>query len=105
MDSRKNVVVATGGGLPCFFDNIEWINAHGLSVYLKVPVGMLIQRLLQDKGERPTLEGLSETELADKVRSQLELRDVYYNSSKIIFDVAHKSLDSLVKEISDFKQV
>ena len=102
LDSRKNVVVATGGGLPCYFDNMEWINAHGLSVYFKVPLGMLIQRLIQDKGERPILEGLTETELAKKVRSQVEFRELYYSSSKIIFDVAHRSLDSLVKEISDF---
>ena len=102
LDKKNNVVVATGGGLPCFFDNMDWINAHGLSVYLKVPVGMLIQRLKLDKGGRPQLQELDEIKLAEKVKNQMELRESYYNKAKIHFDIAHQSIGSLLTEIASY---
>lgn len=102
LGEKKNVVVATGGGLPCFSNNMEWINAHGISVYLKVPVAMLIQRLLNDRGERPLLQSLTEAELAEKVRKQMESREEYYLASKIVFDIAHQNLNVLIREISAY---
>ena len=103
LGQKNNVVVATGGGLPCFFDNMEWINKHGISIYLNVPIGMLIQRLKNDNSDRPHLQGLDEIKLAEKVKSQMELREGYYNKAKINFDISHKSIAILLEEISEHK--
>ena len=47
--SMDNMVIATGGGTPCFGDNMEWINANGLSIYLKTNEGFIVDRLKKAK--------------------------------------------------------
>lgn len=54
--SHKNIVIATGGGTPCFFNNIDLINQNGISVYLKFNPGILASRLSNDKGKRPLIK-------------------------------------------------
>ena len=99
LDNKKDIVVATGGGLPCFDENMDLMNRAGLTVYLQVPVGMLIQRLSQAKGDRPLIAGLSKEELELKVKSQLQEREAYYLKAKIIFEVSKHSTDVLFKQI------
>ncbi len=48
-------IVATGGGTPCFFDNLAWMRAHGAVLFLDVPWEVLLQRLQKDAGRRPLL--------------------------------------------------
>ena len=52
------VVVATGGGAPCYFDNMDWMNEHGVTVYLMLPPGVLASRLNGSRN-RPLISGLS----------------------------------------------
>jgi len=51
----EHAVVSTGGGLPCFFDNIGWMNAHGKTIYIKLSPKTLADRLEKEKEERPLL--------------------------------------------------
>ena len=51
-------VIALGGGTPCFFDNMAWINRHGQSICLQVPLETLIQRLQRKINQRPLLAQL-----------------------------------------------
>ena len=57
---QDNFVMATGGGTPCFFDNMNRLNKEGVTIWLKTPIGNIIQRLRNRKGDRPlvaTIEG------------------------------------------------
>jgi shikimate kinase len=61
--SMENTIVSCGGGTPCFFDNIQWMNNNGITIYLKMTVDGLFNRLLHAKEERPLLKKLSNDEL------------------------------------------
>ena len=81
-----NAVISTGGGLPCFFDNMEWMNAHGTTVYIKLSPKTLADRLEHEKHKRPVLNGRNEKELAAFIEEKLLEREVFYNKAKIIAD-------------------
>jgi len=78
----RQAVVATGGGAPCFFDNMAFINQHGKSVFLDVPVEELAQRLLKsDLQVRPLLAGKTDTELKSFLSKTLAARRLFYDQA------------------------
>ena len=85
----ENTVVSTGGGLPCFFDNMELMNRTGITVYLRACVDELVGRLSLGKQKRPLIKGKSAEELRDFVETNLKKREFFYNQAAIIFDVPH----------------
>jgi shikimate kinase len=75
----ENLVVACGGGLPCFFDNMERMNACGTTIYLKAEVALLAQRAAQENNHRrPLLEGKTGLELHRHIEALLAEREKYY---------------------------
>ncbi len=84
--SRKmdTIVMATGGGTPCYHDNMDYINKQGISVYLEVPEEILTQRLLRGPQNRPLLQGKSETELLSYLGDQLAKRKPYYRRATLV---------------------
>lgn len=89
----EDVLVATGGGVPCFFDNMEFMNGAGTTVYLKVSVEELAKRLEAAKTVRPVLGGRSGKELRKFIAESLEKREPFYSKASIVFD-AEKMLDN-----------
>ncbi len=79
-------VIATGGGAPCFFDNVDWMNTHGQTVYLKTPVPILVERLKSETAHRPLLAGKTTEALAAFITNKLAERSQFYEQAKIIFD-------------------
>jgi shikimate kinase len=78
----EKVVIATGGGAPCFFDNISFINRHGISIFLDVPAAEICNRLLaSDLTLRPLLAGKSASELNDFIARTLNERRRFYEQS------------------------
>lgn len=77
-------VIACGGGAPCFFDNMEWMNRHGITVYLQTPVDDLCRRLLPEMAHRPLLKGLDEQALPGFIGEKLALREPYYLQSQVV---------------------
>ena len=71
-------IVATGGGTPCHFDNMAWMNENGYSIYLDVPVGVLASRLKKERELRPLLSGVNEEELEQFIGKLLEHRMAFY---------------------------
>jgi shikimate kinase len=72
------VVVATGGGAPCHFDNMDFILAHGTSVYLRMDVASLAHRLEESSHVRPLIKGLYGKELIQNIRERLAEREPWY---------------------------
>ncbi len=79
-------VVATGGGTPCFFDNMDWMNENGTTVYLNTPPTLLAERLRLEKDFRPLLSGVKEVDLQDFIVKKLQEREAFYHLSKIILE-------------------
>ncbi len=94
MDQYENVVVATGGGTPCFFDNMSWMKNHGITIFLDLPPYILEQRLLQGMDHRPLIKNLKKQgDLRNFIESKLETRRPFYQQADIIFNPDNESLD------------
>jgi shikimate kinase len=82
LDYPKNCVVATGGGTPCYFDNMDWMNANGLTIYIEMTPLALAKRLEQGISKRPLLSNLSEEGIVHFIENKLEERNVFYKKAK-----------------------
>jgi len=87
ISSYENVVVSTGGGLPCFFNNMELMNRAGTTVYLKENVDELAKTLNTNKQNRPLIKNLNFEELQIFIKKHLEEREPFYNQAKHIINV------------------
>ena len=96
----EDVLVSTGGGAPCFFDNMEFMNGAGQTVYLKVSVEELAKRLELCKSTRPILKGRSGDELKAFIAESLEKREPFYSKASIVFDAEEMMTDQDVYKIS-----
>lgn len=85
---HKNAVISCGGGTPCYFDNMDWMNDRGLTVYLKMQPEILYGRLKERKTKRPLIANLSDPELKDYIFQKLSEREIYYLKAKMILDVS-----------------
>jgi shikimate kinase len=82
---RKKLVVACGGGLPCFFDNMQQMNDCGATVYLKTETELLAQRIEKENNrQRPLLEGKTGLALRHHIELLLSAREKYYLQAQII---------------------
>lgn len=81
----ENVVISTGGGTPCFFDNMDYMNSQGTTVYLDVPVERLFIRLSIARHKRPLIKEKNNEELRAFISEQLEKREGYYRKAEYTF--------------------
>ena len=93
--SRKQLVVACGGGTPCFHDNMQKMRSAGLTVYLKVSPSLLASRLSEEHSLRPLVAGKSGGELMDHIRKLLAGREGWYRQSDIIYPADNPDPDEL----------
>lgn len=84
----EDVVLSCGGGTPCFFDNMDYLNQQGQVVYLKADPEVLYKHLQMGKVERPLLKGKTPEELITFIRQQLEKRELFYTKAKYTLDVS-----------------
>lgn len=90
-----NIVVACGGGTPCYSDNMLLMKEKGQTVYLEMPVGALINRLKNSYGERPLIKGKSE-ELRNYISSTLAEREKYYQKAHYTVNALNLKVDSIL---------
>lgn len=84
----ENVIISCGGGTPCFFDNIDYINQQGEVVYLKATPEVLYRHLLMGKVERPLIKNKTPEELIAYITEQVAKREEFYNKAKYTLDVS-----------------
>lgn len=103
--ASENVVISTGGGAPCFFDNMNLIKKNGKSIFLKVPLVTLLARLKSGADtSRPMLKGKSESELKLFLETKLAERELYYNNADIVLEGSNILVDSVLKAINEIKK-
>lgn len=83
----EDVIVSCGGGTPCFFDNMEYMNQQGETVYLQASPEVLAEHLKMGKSVRPLLLGKSDEELMAYIRESLEKREPFYTRARNIINV------------------
>lgn len=92
----ENVIISTGGGTPCFFDNIEYMNGQGTTVFLDVPIDRLFIRLSIARKKRPLIMNKSDEELRSFIAEQLGKRLPHYSKAKQKF---------VADQLEDIKQI
>lgn len=95
---KKGIIIACGGGTPCFFDNMDFINDNGISVFLEATVPVLIKRLIEENSHRPIVKDKTPEEIKSLIATQLERRLPFYKKAKLVWNT--DKLDS-EEEISD----
>ena len=102
----EDVVISCGGGTPCFFDNMNYMNTQGQVVYLKATPQVLVEHLKMARTERPLLKGKSPEELETFIEEQLRARDIYYCKARYIFDVSlMDNYDKIKATIDQLRQL
>ena len=81
----EDVIISTGGGTPCFFDNIDYMNSKGITVYLQVPVERLFIRLSIARKQRPLIKEKNDEELRAFIIEQLAKREPHYAKAQYTF--------------------
>jgi shikimate kinase len=84
----EDVIISCGGGTPCFFDNIDYMNQQGEVVYLRCQPEVLQKHLMMGKTERPLLKGKSPEELNAYIKEHLQEREPFYNKARYTLDVS-----------------
>ena len=96
---KDNLVIATGGGTPCFFDNMQQILDSGKAIYLKMEIEDLLERLETEKSQRPLIENNSAKELENFIRNKLSEREYFYKKSNYILQgksICEKEIQNLI---------
>lgn len=102
----ENVIISCGGGTPCFFDNMEYMNQQGETCYLKASPEVLYNHLKMSKNERPLLLNKTPDEVQVFIRTQLEQREQFYSKAKHIINVdLMDSRDKIQLSIQKVKQL
>ncbi|MGV8877852.1 MAG: shikimate kinase [Sphingobacteriaceae bacterium] len=96
----SNAIISTGGGVPCFFDNMDWMNEQGITVYIKLPAAVLASRLEQDNNQRPVLQANKGEALIAFIEQKLMAREPFYQRAKLIINGLDLTTDKLMLAIS-----
>lgn len=80
--SNEAFVLATGGGTPCFFDNMDVMNQTGITFYLNYTPAFLTSRLLQATQKRPLLKNVLKDNMDNFIASLLKEREIFYKKSQ-----------------------
>ena len=92
-----DVVIATGGGAPCFYDNINVMNKTGKTVYLDIDPEILADRLMNSKTDRPLIKGKSHKELVEFIDETLRERNKFYRQANYQITKPDVDLDELME--------
>ena len=99
----ENTVISTGGGAPCFFDNIDIMNANGLTVYLQLSPPQLVERLKAGRAKRPLIKNKNDEELLHFIDENLEKRKKFYEQAKLIVNT-EEDVEEIVRQCRDALQ-
>lgn len=102
LNSSENIVLALGGGTPCYGKNMDLIlnNINVTSFYLKLSIPLLSKRLFIEREKRPLISHLNtETELLEFIGKHLFERIQYYSQSQFTLNTDHKTQQEILKDL------
>lgn len=96
--TQKEFVMATGGGTPCFHDNMSFINQNGISVFLNTPVSEIVKRLYgEQRKTRPLIANVSDDQLQPTLETMLQSRLKFYNQAHLTVNPAISTAVEILK--------
>jgi shikimate kinase len=98
----ENIIIACGGGTPCFNNNMQWMNEHGVTVYLRATPKQLANRLAKEQEQRPLLHSVDKHELENFIEEKLNEREAFYSEAQIILDEENATVET-IKEIINYQ--
>ncbi len=98
-EENESMLLSCGGGAPCFFNNINFMNEMGVTVWINTPFEILLGRLRQGKEKRPLLKDLSDEQLRAYIVKKNADRRMYYEQAKVIVEDRVIEIEKLIKQI------
>jgi len=95
-EGQDTGIIACGGGTPCFGDNLSWMNANGMTVYLEATPAGIHQRVLEELDKRPLLRDVNPAELLFFIEQKLKEREPFYRGAQLILPVAGLNNNSIL---------
>lgn len=79
---KDDFILATGGGTPFFFDNMDWMNEHGITIWIDEPIEIIANRLIKEKNHRPLIKNIPYDELLSFLINKREERKPFYSKAQ-----------------------
>jgi len=98
-ESHSNFIMACGGGTPCFFNNIDYMNKQGTTVWINCTAECLYQRLVKEKSKRPLIRSIPDDELKLYIIKKFSDRKIFYQQADVIINEDDVTLEHLVDRI------
>lgn len=98
-ESHDSFVMACGGGSPCYFNNIEYMNQAGTTVWINTALDTLFERLVKEKEKRPLIKKLSDEQLKNFISKKFADRKIYYEQADIKMDDEPMQLEKLIHKL------
>lgn len=98
-----DIIVASGGGTSCFYNSIDFMNKHGITVYIKVEVAELLARLIDSKKNRPLLWGKTPEELNEYIIRVLDERQKYYERARLTVEFPNFNVEQLASTLKSIQ--
>jgi shikimate kinase len=96
----ENVVIACGGGTPCWYDNMQQMNTTGLTIWINTSGELIVERLLAARLQRPLVAALTDAQLAAHVHTQLQQRLPFYQQAQVEHQPHAETIEQLVLRIT-----
>lgn len=100
LTAQSNSIVSCGGGTPCFFDNMAWMNKNGLTIFLEATTQFILKNIKNEKDKRPLIKDKDDAEILFFIEQKLKERQPYYSKAKIILQAEDLNIDSIKKVIN-----
>jgi shikimate kinase len=98
-ESHDSFVMGCGGGSPCYFNNIDYMNQSGTTVWINTPLETLFGRLVKEKEKRPLIRDLSDDQLKSFINKKFADRKIYYEQARLTVDEHPVQLENLITKI------
>ena len=97
---KDNFILAAGGGTPCFFDNVDFMNKKAITVYLEANIEILVNRLMEAKLYRPLIWGKSKEDLQKYIEETLQKRNPFYRKAHITVNANDLNINSFIRKLN-----
>lgn len=98
-ESHASFIMSCGGGAPCYFNNVEYMNKAGTTVWINASLETLFHRLVKEKEQRPLLKGLSDESLKSFIKKKFSDRKIYYEQAGLIIEDDDITLDHFIEKV------
>lgn len=99
-EDYENCIIACGGGTPCYDDNMGWMNAHGLTIWIEASPAQLFENMINETDKRPLLKNLDQAESINFIERKLKERNEFYKKAKVHLhfnELNPKSMENIIQ--------